>query len=69
MAVISYMQKYVYTVLVNFNLSLPRKSVVRLTDSFSMTIAGDWNVKPQTKQKSVNVGIGVAPITAVYALA
>ena len=27
------------------------KSVVRLTDLLNMTIAVDWDVKPQTKQK------------------
>ena len=40
--------KYWVTCLVN--LSLPRKSVVRLTDCSDMTIAVDWDVKTQTKQ-------------------
>ena len=31
-------------------LSLPRKSVVRLTDRHDMTILVDWGVKPQSKQ-------------------
>ena len=31
------------------SLSLPRKSEVRLTDCLDMTIAVDWDVKPQTK--------------------
>ena len=30
-------------------LSLPRKSVVRLTDSLDMTLVMDWNVKQQNK--------------------
>ena len=30
-------------------LSLPRKSVVRLTDHLNMTIVVDWDVKPQNK--------------------
>ena len=40
-AVVSYWQKYVHTVLVNYfgGLSLPRKSVFRLTDSLDLTIA------------------------------
>ena len=29
---------------------LPRKSVVRLTDQLNMTIAVDWDIKPQTNQ-------------------
>ena len=29
------------------------KSMARLTDHLDMTIAGDWNVKPQTKQKNI----------------
>ena len=33
----------------------PGKSVVRLTDSLDMTIAVDWDVKPQTKQKLMSV--------------
>ena len=32
------------------SLSLTRDSVVRSTDSLNMTIAVDWDVKPQTKQ-------------------
>ena len=39
--------------------------MVGLTDSLSMTIAVDWDVKPQTKQKIVNIGIGVATIAQV----
>ena len=30
--------------------SLPRNSVVRLTDRLNMTIVVDWDVKPQIKQ-------------------
>ena len=32
-------------------LSLPRKSVVRLTDSLNMSIAVDWDVKPQNNNR------------------
>ena len=32
-------------------LSLPRKSVVRLTDRLDMTIAVEWDVKPQKQQQ------------------
>ena len=43
--------KYVHKVLVNrFVKACPGKCVVRLTDCLDMTIAVDWNVKPQTKQ-------------------
>ena len=31
--------------------------MVRLTDNLTMTIAVDWNVKPQTKQKKTFVEI------------
>ena len=41
MAVISYKQKYMHSVLVN----------LMLADHLNMTIAVDWDVKPQTKQK------------------
>ena len=34
--------------------SLPSKSVVRLTDRLDRTIAVDWDVKPQTKQTKSN---------------
>ena len=30
-------------------LSLPRKSVIRLTDHLNMTVIVDWDVKPQNK--------------------
>ena len=33
-------------------LSLPRKSVVRLTDNLDMTILVDWDVKPQKKKQT-----------------
>ena len=49
-AVASYWRKDVYFVLVNRSGSLPRNSVVRLTDRLDMTIAVDWDVKPQIKQ-------------------
>ena len=32
-------------------ISLPRESVVRLTDHLDMGISVDWDVKAQTKQK------------------
>ena len=35
----------------HLGLSLPRKSVVRLTDRLGMTIVVDWDVKPQNKTK------------------
>ena len=35
------------------SLSLPRESVLRLTDHLNMTIAVDWDVKPQTKQAKI----------------
>ena len=37
----------------HFSLSLPRKSVVRLTDHLDMTIAVDCNGKRQTKQNKI----------------
>ena len=43
------------------SLSLPRKSAVRLTERFDMTIAVDWDVKPQTKQnKNIFTTSGIA---------
>ena len=40
-----------HKVLVNgLDLSLPRESVVRLTDSLDITIVVDWDVKPQINQ-------------------
>ena len=53
-AVVSYWPKDVHQVLVNYlDLSLPRKSVVRLTDRLDMTIVVDWDVKPQNKQNAI----------------
>ena len=48
-AVVSYWQKYVHEVLVNClgGLSLPRKSVVRLTDCSDMTLDVYRDVKQQ----------------------
>ena len=48
-AVVSYWRKYVHEVLVNRlgGLSLPRKSVVRLTDHPDMTLDVYWDVKQQ----------------------
>ena len=48
--VVSYWQKNVHLVLVKHLGSLPRNSVVRLTDRLNMTIVVDWDVKPQIKQ-------------------
>ena len=45
-AVGSYWQKDVHLVLVNRLGSLPRNSVVRLTDRLDMTVVVDWDVKP-----------------------
>ena len=52
-AVVSYWQKYVYEVLVNHlrGLSLPRKSVVRLTDCPDMIIAVYHGRKTTTQQR------------------
>ena len=50
--VVSYKQKYVHEVLVNSLVKLAQeKSVVRWTDRPDITIAVDWDVKNQTKQK------------------
>ena len=35
----------------HLGLSLPRKSVVRLTDHLDMTVAADWDVKPQNNNR------------------
>ena len=52
-AVVGYKRKYMCTEYwLPLSLSLPRKSVVRLFDHFDMIIAVDWDVKPQTKQKT-----------------
>ena len=53
MAVVSYWRKYVHEVLVNRlgGLSLPRKSVVRLTDSPELTLDVTLDVKQQYKYK------------------
>ena len=48
--VVSYKQKYVHEVLVNRLVKLAQEIVIRWTDHFDMTIAVDWDVKPQTKQ-------------------
>ena len=50
-AVVSYWRKDVHLVLVNHLGSLPRNSLIRLTDRLDMAIVVDWNVKPRTKQK------------------
>ena len=51
-AVVSYCQKDVHLVLVNCLGSLPRNSVVKLTDLLDMTIVADWDIKPQNKQSN-----------------
>ena len=49
----SHKQKYVHEVLVNSLVKLGQeKSVVRLTIRPDMTIAIDWDVKQQNKQKT-----------------
>ena len=53
--VVSYWQKDVYLVLVNYIGSQPKNSVVRLTDRLDMTIVVDWDVKSQIKQIN-NIG-------------
>ena len=40
-----------HLVLVNHLGTLPRKSVVRLTDGLDMTIVVDWDVNSQIKQE------------------
>ena len=42
----------VATLVTTLGLSLPRKSVVRVTDRLEMTIVVDWAVKPQNKHTS-----------------
>ena len=50
-----------HRVLVNsFVFSLPRKSAVRSTDRLDLTIAIDWDIKSQTKQKS-DLGLHCLP--------
>ena len=49
-AFISYWRNDVDLLLVNRLGSLPRNSVVRLTDRLDRTIVVDWDVKPQIKQ-------------------
>ena len=49
----SYWRKDVHLVLVNCLGSLPRNSVVRLTDRHDMTIVVDGDVKPQIKQTHI----------------
>ena len=51
----SYKQKHVHKVLVNrlVNLACPGKSVVTWTDHLDMTIAVDWDVKPQPNKQSL----------------
>ena len=51
-AVVNYWPKDVHLVLVNRLGSLPRNSVVRLTDRLNMTVVVDWDVKPQIKQNT-----------------
>ena len=46
---VSYKRKYVHKVLVPLSQACPGK-VLRLTDRLNMTIAYEWDVKPQTKQ-------------------
>ena len=52
-AVVNYWWKDVHLVLVNRLGSLPRNSVVRLTDRLGMTIVVDWDVKPQIVQNKI----------------
>ena len=44
---------HVHLVLVNCLGSLPRNSVVSLTDRLDMTVVVDWDVKPQIKPASL----------------
>ena len=52
--VVSYKRKYVHKILVNYSVKLAQeKSVVRSTHRPDKTIAVDWDVKYQTKPKSL----------------
>ena len=51
-AIVSFKQNYVHEVLVNFLVKLAQeKSVVRTTDHLNLTIADDWDVKPQPNKQ------------------
>ena len=64
-AVVSYWQKYVHEVLVNRlgGLSLPRKSVVRLTDHPDMTLDVYRGCKTTTQQQQQSKACGLSPRT------
>ena len=64
-AVVSYWQKYVLEVLVNLlgGLSLPRKSVVRLTDCPGMTIDVYRGRKTTTQQQQQFLSIALFPLS------
>ena len=57
---VSYWRKDVHLVLVNLLGSLPRNSVVKLTDRLDMTIVVDWDVKPQNQTKYLSGQLGWA---------
>ena len=66
-AVVSYWRKYVHEVLVNRlgGLSLPRKSVVRLTDRAEMTLdvySGRKTTMQQQQLSSFSLSLGDGPI-------
>ena len=50
------------------SLSLPRKNVVRSTDCLDMTIAVDWDIKPQTKQQKNTLFFGFLMLRLKYVL-
>ena len=53
-----YKWKYVHIVMANPLVKLSQeKSVVRWTDCLNMTIAVDWDAKPQTKQTNTQIYI------------
>ena len=56
-AIVSYLQKYVHEVLVDYlgGLSLPRKSVVRLNDQSDMTIDVYRGHKTKTTDKGMDI--------------
>ena len=46
----------------------PEKSVVGLTNHLDMTIAVDWDVKPQTKQKTKHdiSGLSIVRLNGIF---
>ena len=54
-AIVSFLWKDVHCLLINhLGLSLPRKSVDRLTDRHNMTIVVDWDVKEHSNKQTID---------------